>query len=257
MSSTLEKTINITLPVKNGAPWLADSVRILCDYLGSLASSSKYEIVIANNGSTDDTGDISHRLCSEYAQVTQRTLPVAGRGRALRDAWLTSDADILSYMDIDLSTDLSAFPRLIAPLQEQSADISVGSRTLEDSRTVRCFKRELLSRGYNALLRCCFSNRFTDAQCGFKAISQKAAKQLLPTIVDDEWFFDTELLLRAETIGMRIAEIPITWRENRASTVALAGTIIKKLNGIHRMRSWSARQHAHALVSKSVDAGID
>ncbi|MCC6756174.1 MAG: glycosyltransferase, partial [Solirubrobacterales bacterium] len=158
-----------------------------------------------------------------------------GRGRALRQVWLDSEADILSYMDVDLSTDLDAFPPLIEALASGDYDLAIGTRLHPESMVRRCWKREMISRGYNRLLRLALHVRFSDAQCGFKALTRRAARQLLPLVEDNEWFFDTELLVMAERYGYRIYEQPVKWTEDPDSRVRLLPTIWGDLKGILRL----------------------
>ena len=166
-------------------------------------------------------------------------LDQAGRGRALKAVWLASEAEVLSYMDVDLSTDLAHLPELIGGVAEGRADLALGSRLLPASRTTRGWKRELLSRGYNWLLHRVLGLRVADAQCGFKAIRREAARGLLPQVTDHGWFFDTELLVRAQRAGYRIAEVPVQWGDDLGSTVRLLPTVSGDLKGVWRLRRGS------------------
>lgn len=227
--------ILITIPVLNEENELEKNIKILA---GFLAENLKYdwEIEIADNGSTDKTREIGERLARENNnRVKYRRLEERGRGRALKKSWTGSDAEILSYMDIDLSTNLKSFPPLIDKITD-GADVAIGSRLLKASRTKRQFKREILSRGYNLLIKLMFQNKFSDAQCGFKAINKKAASALLPKIKNNEWFFDTELLLLTEREGFRIAEVPVEWIEDLDSRVKIIKTIAEDVKGLIRIR---------------------
>lgn len=153
----------------------------------------------------------------------------------MRKAWLDSNADIVSYMDVDLATDLGAFPQLLRAIEE-GYDIAIGSRLAPGSSVKRSFKRELTSRSYNLLIRAMFRARFSDAQCGFKALSRKAARQLVPLIRDQKWFFDTELLILAEKKGYRIKDVPVVWIEGPDSSVSIPRTAFDDLKGLLRMR---------------------
>jgi hypothetical protein len=160
-----------------------------------------------------------------------------GRGRALKAAWLASEADILAYMDVDLSTNLSSFLPLIAPLATGHSDLSIGSRLLKGAMVTRQWKREVISRCYNLLIKAMFGNHFSDAQCGFKAIKPSVAQELVPQVKDGEWFFDTELLLVAEERGYRISEVAVDWIEDLDSRVDVASTAIKDIEGLLRVRA--------------------
>ena len=162
-------------------------------------------------------------------------LPEKGRGRALRSVWSESDAAVLAYTDVDLSTDLAGLLPLVAPLVTGHSDLSIGTRLARGSRVVRGPKREVISRCYNRLLRGVLRTRFSDAQCGFKAIRAESARALLPLVEDNNWFFDTELLVLAERAGMRIHEVPVDWVDDPDSRVDIVATALEDLRGIARM----------------------
>jgi len=227
-------TVDVVIPVYNEEHVLAQSVNTLRQFLKNNLSHN-YTVVIADNASTDRTWEMAHALSKEHSDVAALHLDQKGRGRALRRAWLESAADIVSYMDVDLSTELAAFPPLIQAVEE-GYSIAIGSRLLPDSSVKRSFKRELTSRGYNFIIKAMFRTRFSDAQCGFKALSSKAAQDLVPLIRNQEWFFDTELLILAEKKGYRVREIPVTWIEDPDTRVAIASTIFEDLKGLLRLR---------------------
>ncbi|MBV9214208.1 MAG: glycosyltransferase family 2 protein [Actinobacteria bacterium] len=226
--------VEIVLPVYNEERSLARSVRRLHSFLeGSFPFT--WRITIADNASTDGTLAIARRIQHELPGVSVIHLDAKGRGRALRAAWLASDADVVSYMDIDLSTDLSALLPLVASVLRGHSDIAIGSRLAVGARVQRSAKRELISRAYNGLLHVVLRSRFTDAQCGFKALRADVARSLLPQVVDDAWFFDTELLVLAQRAGMRIHEVPVDWVEDPDSRVEIARTAAGDLRGIARL----------------------
>src|SRR6266700_1081523 len=202
--------VDIVVPVRNEERDLAPSVRRLVAYLRE-SFPFNARITIADNGSTDATWAIAGRLARELPEVRAVHMDLPGRGRALRAIWSTSDAKVLAYMDVDLSTDLSALLPLVAPLLSGHSDLAIGTRLSYRARVVRGPKRELISRCYNALLHLVLRTRFSDAQCGFKAIRADRARELLPLVRDDSWFFDTELLVLAERLGLRIHEVPVDW----------------------------------------------
>lgn len=227
-------TVDIIIPVLNEEAQLARSVGILRQFLKENVAFS-WRIAIADNGSTDGTLAVADALGLEFSDVACIHLEQKGRGRALRKAWLESPADIVSYMDVDLSTDLEAFPRLIAAL-EQGYDVATGSRLLPQSRVRRGLKREVLSRTYNLLIRAMFLTPFHDAQCGFKALRREAARELVPLVENNNWFFDTELLILAAKRGYRIKEIPVTWFDDPDSRVRIVRTVSEDLKGLARLR---------------------
>ncbi|MCK4242208.1 MAG: glycosyltransferase family 2 protein [Dehalococcoidia bacterium] len=227
-------TIDVVIPVYNEEHILAQSVATLRQFLKENMPQS-WRIVIADNGSSDKTWEIAQSLAREHPDVITLHLDEKGRGRALRHAWLESSADIVSYMDVDLSTDLEAFPRLIQAIEE-GHDVAIGSRHLSDSSVRRSLGRELTSRSYNFLIKAMFLAKLSDAQCGFKALSSEAARKLVPLIRDRGWFFDTELLILAHKKGCRIKEIAVAWVEDPDSRVSIPRTALQDLKGLLRMR---------------------
>ncbi len=226
--------VDIVIPVYNEETDLEPSVRQLHAYLRD-DFPFRARITIADNASTDGTPAIADRLAVELDDVEALHLPEKGRGRALRAAWLASDAPIVAYMDVDLSTDLDALLPLVAPLLTGHSQIAIGSRLAPGARVVRGPKREFISRSYNLILRSILRTRFRDAQCGFKAIRADAARRLLPSVRDDAWFFDTELLVLAERAGMRIHEVPVDWVDDPGSSVDIASTAAADLRGVVRL----------------------
>jgi len=228
------------VPVRNEERDLAPSVRRLVGYLRESFPFSA-RVTVADNGSTDATWAIASRLARELPEVRAVHLEQAGRGRALRAIWSQSEAEVLAYMDVDLSTDLNALLPLVAPLLSGHSDLAIGTRLARGSRVIRGPKRELISRGYNLLLRTLMGVRFSDAQCGFKAIRRDQARALLPLTQDTGWFFDTELLVLAERAGLRIHEIPVDWVDDLDSRVDIIATALADLRGMARLGAGFAR----------------
>ncbi len=227
-------TLDIVVPVYNEEIDLDPSVRRLHRYL-TVSLPFTFRITIADNASTDGTRAVAQRLVEELPHVVYLRLDEKGRGRALRAAWSGSDAAVLAYMDVDLSTDLAAVLPLVAPLLTGHSDVAIGSRLARGSNVIRGVKRELISRCYNVILRGTLAARFTDAQCGFKAIRRDVAAELLPLIEDNNWFFDTELLVLAQRCGMRIHEVPVDWVDDPDSRVDIRSTAISDLKGVARL----------------------
>lgn len=232
--------VNVTIPVFNEEKILPSSIATLHTFL-SEHCRFEWEIVIANNASTDSTLEVGRRLADELKGVRVAHLDRKGRGRALKKVWSESGADILSYMDVDLSSNLYAFPPLIEALISDGFDIGIGSRLLKASTTRRSFKREVISRTYNLLVKAFFFTKFSDAQCGFKAITKRTAGKLLPLIEDTGWFFDTELLVIAEKSGYRIFDLPVSWVEDLDSRVKIVRTAMDDIRGLIRVRKGFAR----------------
>jgi putative flippase GtrA len=226
--------LDIVVPVFNEQAALADSVRRLHSHLTD-DFPFDFRITIADNASVDATPMIAAALADELVEVRAIRLEERGRGRALRAVWAESDAAVLAYMDVDLSTDLAALAPLVAPLISGHSDLAIGTRLDHGSRVVRGAKREVISRCYNLILRSTLAARFSDAQCGFKAIRSDVARRLLPYVEDTGWFFDTELLVLAERSGLRIHEVPVDWIDDPDSRVDVIVTALADLKGITRL----------------------
>ncbi|KAA9152472.1 glycosyltransferase [Amycolatopsis acidicola] len=226
--------LDVVIPVYNEETDIAQCVHRLYAYLRDTVPY-QFRITIADNASTDSTLAIAERLAAEIPQVEVFHLDQKGRGRALNAVWSASDAQVLAYMDVDLSTDLAALLPLVAPLISGHSDLAIGSRLARGARVVRGPKREFISRSYNLILRGALAAKFSDAQCGFKAIRADVAKQLLPLVEDTGWFFDTELLVLAQRAGLRTHEVPVDWVDDPNSSVHIVATATADLKGVARM----------------------
>lgn len=229
--------VDVVVPVYNEEVDIARNIPTLRDYLSSAAFPYGWRIIIGDNGSTDRTPEVSREQERLYpGQVVYYRATDNGKGRVIKECWETSSADIVSFMDVDLATDLEAFAPLIKPLAEGRADITIGSRLHKKSKVKRSWKRRIMTRVYNTIVGALFSRGFRDAQCGFKAARREAAQNVLPVVQDLHWFFDTEFLLDAERLGYRIKEVPVTWVEDERTSVKLAKTALDDLRGLVRMR---------------------
>ncbi|WP_156448665.1 bifunctional glycosyltransferase family 2/GtrA family protein [Mycobacterium sp. NAZ190054] len=226
--------LDVVVPVYNEQAALANSVHRLHRYLSDSVPFPA-RITIADNASVDDTPRIAAQLADELPDVRVVRLEEKGRGRALHRVWTSSDATVLVYMDVDLSTDLAAFAPLVAPLISGHSDLAIGTRLARGARVQRGPKREIISRCYNLILKSTLSAGFSDAQCGFKAIRADVAAELLPYVEDTGWFFDTELLVLAERSGLRIHEVPVDWVDDPDSRVDIVATAAAELRGIGRL----------------------
>jgi putative flippase GtrA len=228
--------VEIVVPVRNEERDLAPSIRRLAAYLRESFPFTA-QVTIADNGSTDGTWKVAQQLTRELGEDTLSVvhLDQPGRGRALNAIWASSDAEVLVYMDVDLSTDLNALLPLVAPLMSRHSDMAIGTRLAPGSRVIRGPKREIISRCYNLLLHASLGVGTSDAQCGFKAIRADQARHILPLVQDTSWFFDTELLVLAERAGLRIHEVPVDWTDDPDSRVHIASTVLADLRGIARM----------------------
>jgi glycosyltransferase involved in cell wall biosynthesis/putative flippase GtrA len=253
--------LDIVIPVYNEEHDLPDSIRRLHHYLATEVPY-RSRITVADNASTDNTLAVGHALADELDDVEVIHLDAKGRGGALYTAWMGSDADVVAYMDVDLSTDLAALMPLVAPLISGHSDMAIGSRLAATSRVVRGPKRELVSRSYNLLLRGVLGARFSDAQCGFKAVRADVARRLLPLVADTGWFFDTELLVIAERAGLRIHEVPVDWVDDPDSRVEILQTAINDLKGCWRVGRALAsgalplRELQHSLGREPLVSGV-
>jgi glycosyltransferase involved in cell wall biosynthesis len=228
--------LDIVIPVYNEAHVLAGTVETLGAYLREHAFPYDWRVVVADNASTDETLAGAQELARRYDDVAIVHLPQKGRGRALKKAWLDSDADAMCYMDVDLSTDLSYLLPLARAVLEEGYDVATGSRMTRGSQIERSLRREITSRGLITLVKLLFFSQLSDTQCGFKAITRQAARELLPRVENDEWFFDTELLLLAEKGGYRVKDVPVRWVEDPDSRVNVLKTVMEDLSGLVRMR---------------------
>jgi glycosyltransferase involved in cell wall biosynthesis len=249
--------VEIVVPTYNEERTLALSVYRLHRFLSG-AFPFSWRIVIADNASTDCTPEIAEALARELVGVSVLALAQKGRGRALRAAWMASQARVVSYMDVDLSTDLKALHPLVAPLLSGHSDLAIGSRLAVGARVTRGAKREFISRSYNRILRLVLRARFSDAQCGFKAARRDVLTDLLDEVRDEEWFFDTELLVLAQRHGLRIHEVPVDWLDDPDSRVDIIPTALADLRGVARL--WAAprprpAERSGARVALTVAAG--
>ncbi|MEO8263782.1 MAG: bifunctional glycosyltransferase family 2/GtrA family protein [Pseudolysinimonas sp.] len=246
MAGARELALEVVVPVYNEEATLERSVRALAESL-TQQFDEPWMITIADNASSDSTPVIADRLALEVPGVQARHLSQKGRGRALAAAWLASQAEVVAYVDVDLSTDLRALPPLVAPLLSGHSDLAIGTRLSRGSRVVRGPKRELISRSYNFLLHRTLGVTFSDAQCGFKAMRRDVAQRVLPHVEDTGWFFDTELLVIAERAGLRIHEVPVDWVDDEQSTVDVGRTAIADLRGMARV--------AHSIATGRIPLG--
>jgi glycosyltransferase involved in cell wall biosynthesis len=226
--------ITIAIPVLNEEKILQQNIEQIFLFCQKNIKDD-WQIIIADNNSTDKTGEIGKNIASSYSHVRYVYLPQRGKGLAIRSVWEKYPADVYCFMDADLATDLSALPRLLTEIVS-GADLAIGSRYLKESKVQRSTVRKIFSLGYKFLLRLIIGTRVSDAPCGFKAISEKIRQELLVQVADNFWFFDSELVLRAEKAGYHIAEVPVSWKEprtkqdgSRVNTLAVSWAYLKKV----------------------------
>ena len=233
-------TVDVVVPVYNEERALPENIPKLRDFLASDAFPYDWRIVIADNASTDGTQEAGKQLEKRFkGEVVYVRIEQKGRGRALKKTWGESPQDIVSYMDVDLSTGLDALPPLVRSIAEEGYHVGNGSRLLPGAKVSRSLKRRILTRGYLALIKTLFRVRFSDAQCGFKAMRSDLARKLIPHIENNNWFFDTEALILAEMAGYRIKDVPVSWVEDLDTRVDVPKTVTEDVKGLLRM--WRER----------------
>jgi glycosyltransferase involved in cell wall biosynthesis len=242
MSLQKKPTLNVVVPVYNEQDELEERIKTLVGYLTTNLDDFEWFVTVADNASTDATSKIAKKLTLAFPKsVKYERLELKGRGRAVKFVWKKYETDVSAYMDVDLSSDLKHFPALVRSLL-RGYDIAIGTRNLASSRVYgRNLLRTITSKGYIMLIKLFFQVRFSDAQCGFKAVTRKIVTLLTPNVVDNAWFFDTELLILAEKLGFRIYEEPVTWIDNPGSTVRVYKTVMGDLDGLKRLfftRPW-------------------
>ena len=246
-------SLDVVVPVLNEEHALRSSIGRLHSFLSTNLGSYRWRIVIGDNGSTDSTPDVCRAISEEFAEVTYTRVEQRGRGRALKKAWLESDSGIVCYMDVDLSTDLAALPELLSALEGPDYEIAIGSRLARGAEVKgRTSKREFISQAYNLLVRSMFFVAFRDAQCGFKAATRRAVRDIVPLVEDTSWFFDTELLILAEKNGYAVKEVPVVWTDDPDSRVKIVSTAWDDLKGLLRLRFGGLKRASRAISRDAV-----
>ncbi len=230
-------TLDVVVPCYNEEHVLIGSIETLHAFLTGEMAAYEWRIVIAGNASTDRTLDVAKELEGRFpGQVAALHIPQKGRGRALKAAWLGSKADVVSYMDVDLSTELAALPKIVDAIVNRGYDFGTGSRLAKGATIERSLKRDILSRGYNLMIKALFWTKFSDAQCGFKVLSRRTVDGVVPLIENNEWFFDTELLIVGEKNGLRLFDQPVRWDEDPDTRVNIRKTVMEDIRGLFRLR---------------------
>jgi glycosyltransferase involved in cell wall biosynthesis len=240
--------VEVVIPVFNEEVDLEPNVRLLRRYLDTRFPLATV-VTIADNASTDGTWVIAQRLSQSLPGVRAVHLDEKGRGRAIKQVWQESDALVVAYMDVDLSTGLDALLPLVAPLLSGHAEIAVGTRLASGARVERGRKRAFISRCYNLILHASLASSFSDAQCGFKAVRTDVAKSVLPLVEDNGWFFDTEMLMIADYSGLRIHEVAVDWTDDPDSRVDIVHTAVDDLLGVLRLMRKGTRRRRRVAFS--------
>ena len=224
--------IEITIPTYNEGKIIEKNIDKLFNFLDN--SKLDYNVTIANNASKDNTLIIAKKLARKYKKLIVYHTDKPGRGNALKEVWKKSKADILCYMDADLSTDLPHLNSMVELFPKY--DIVLGNRLSKYSRTNRRIYRTLLSKGYNKIAKYILRIKTNDLQCGFKGIKKKVFMDIVNYTSDDNWFFDSQLIVWGEKKGYKIAEIPIKWIERKASKVKIRSTVTNYLKNLWKLR---------------------
>ena len=241
-------SLHVVLPCLNEEKNLAGAVVALSEFLSAQMDAYDWFITIADNGSTDASPTIGRQLAAENGRVRYLRLDQRGKGWALKRAWTESDADVAAFMDVDLSTDLRALPALVSAIADGGYDMAVGSRLKPGAQALgRSFHRKWISRGYNLMVRGMFFSRFADQQCGFKAVSRRVVRDVLPLVRNPGWFFDSELLILCEKSGYSICELPVRWVDDPDSRVRILHATWQATTGLLRLRFGGLRRSRHAL----------
>jgi glycosyltransferase AglD len=211
--------ISVIIPVFNDRISLEKAVPKSLEILSRV--TSEFELIVAEDGSSDGSGDFVKWYEGRDPRIhLLHSDERLGRGKALNRAIRESKGKIVCYYDVDLATDMQHLPELIDAIRN-GADISTGSRLLPGSDIVRTEGREIASRSYNFLVRIILGSRLFDHQCGFKAFNKDRILQVIPRIQSNHWFWDTELLVRAQRQGYIVREFPVRWRAGRGTTVRM------------------------------------
>jgi glycosyltransferase involved in cell wall biosynthesis len=230
---------DIALPVYNEEATLKFQVRRLDDYLNTLNfDEHEFRILISDNGSLDQTKQVAEILANEIQRVSLIVVGEKGVGLALRKAWENSDADVVGYMDLDLSTDITHLNEVIAIFTQDNCDVLNASRLLPLSEVSNRKKiRSLTSRGLNILIRSIFKTNLSDAMCGFKFVKRSTLESAIKCgATSNGWFFVAQLLLVAEMTGLRVREIPISWVDDGNSKVKIVQLIKQYIFEIFKLR---------------------
>lgn len=247
-------TVDIVIPCLNEEQQLPSTLERLRVFCGEHLPEYRWRVIVADNGSKDQTYEHALEQARKYpGHFGAIRLQERGRGRALKKSWLDSDADIVCYMDVDLSTDLEALPSLLRAIAKDGYDIAVGSRLAKGAKVEkRTLKREITSRAYNLLIKAFFFTRFSDAQCGFKAMSHRAVREILPVTKDLAWFLDSEILIIAEKRGYRIKDVPVHWVDDPDTRVKVVQTAWRDIKGLLRLRYGGIPQPQRETGSRDI-----
>ncbi|MGQ9778956.1 MAG: dolichyl-phosphate beta-glucosyltransferase [Bacillota bacterium] len=213
-----EPFLSLVIPAYNEEERLPKTLDRIIAYF---ADREDYEIVVVDDGSTDNTLALARAYAARYPQIRVVTNGTnRGKGYSVRHGLLVARGRIRLFSDSDLSTPIEETPKLLARLKE-GYDLAIGSRYSPDANLVRPqpFYRRILRLGFNLLVRLITGLKYHDTQCGFKALTKESAELIAPRLSIAGFGFDPELLWIAERFGLRVAEVGVTWVDDRRSKV--------------------------------------
>jgi glycosyltransferase AglD len=210
----------VVLPAFNEATKIEKTVFVTAETLSKI--TDRFEIIIAEDGSKDGTAEHSEELAQKYPYVRHiHRDERQGRGRALNNTFKQAYGEVFVYMDLDLATDLQHLQPLVEAITLEGYDFATGSRMLPESKVERTLRRTISSKSFNFLVRSMLGSKLHDHQCGFKAFKREPTLKLIEEVGAKHWFWDTEILVRAQKKGYKVKEIPVEWKSGRATKVNL------------------------------------
>ncbi|WP_226012369.1 flippase-like domain-containing protein [Halomicrobium salinisoli] len=229
--------VSVVLPAYNEEETLEETVEVTLSTLASFLPDGRFEVIVAEDGCEDRTPEIADRLAGEDERVRHvHSDERLGRGGALEYAFRRAEGSTLVYFDTDLATDMRHLEELVESIRSGEYDVATGSRWLPENPADRPPRRAVSSRGYNVLVRLFLRSDLKDHQCGFKAFDRDALFDLLDGVEDEHWFWDTEVLVRAQREGYRVREFPVDWTPKGDSKVDLVRDVFGM--GSQIVRTW-------------------
>ena len=248
--------VSVVLPAYDEEDTLEHTVGETLDTLAGFLPEGSFEVLIAEDGCTDRTPEIAARIAREDDRVRHFHSPERlGRGKALERAFERADGDVVAYLDTDLATDMRHLEELIESVHAGGADVATGSRWIPGHEADRPMNRSIPSRGFNVLARLVLRSTLRDHQCGFKAFDREALLAILEDVEDDHWFWDTEVLVRAQRAGYDVREFPVEWTPKGDTKVDLVRDVFGMGSQIVRTW-WQLSVQPRITRRRSIAAGL-